>query len=126
MKDVAMGTLCLVLLLGSGCGGSSPADNFTRESIGIQTEMLSILESIKDDKTADDAIPKLEKAAVKLGETRKKFMDLKLSDDEGKKVAEKHQKELKELGEKIKGAMANAIKVAPSNAPKLGPAMLPK
>jgi hypothetical protein len=49
-------------------------------------EMSTILESIKDDKSAEEALPKLEKAATRAQEVGKKLDALKLSEDQKKKL----------------------------------------
>jgi hypothetical protein len=54
-----------LVFLATGCGGGG-ADGIMKDTISTMNEMAAILESIKDEKTADEATPKLDKQIEKL------------------------------------------------------------
>ena len=102
MKKTTVLVLALVLLGGvAGCGSAS------KDQLTAIDEMTSILEGIKDDKSADEALPKLEKAADKARAAGEKLSGSKMSEAE----ATKYLKEISEAQSKMQTA---AIKAASS------------
>ena len=116
MKKLAGFGVCLFLLCGvSGCGSSGP-DATMKESIVVMNDLSSILEGIKDNATADQAIPKIEKQADRMKELRKKMQELKLSTEEEKKLEEKYKPETDKARERMQKAMKQALTNAPTKA----------
>jgi outer membrane murein-binding lipoprotein Lpp len=89
MKKVLV-LLFAVVLSGTltGCGSASAG----KDQIAAVNEMASILEGIKDDKSAEAALPGLEKAADKARTAGEKVASGKMSESEaatyGKEMAE--------------------------------------
>jgi hypothetical protein len=119
---VAIG-LSLVLVGATRAADVEKAEGTLKELLKEVKNMTAILESIKDNKTADDALPKLEKSAdsvKKLGETMKGY---KLSPDEQKQLMGKFQKEMQAVFPKLLAASVQAGKNAPDRAKKIQEAM---
>jgi hypothetical protein len=115
MKKLGVLTLALVLSGVVGCGGSSAA----KDQVAAVNEMASILEGIKDDKSADEALPKLEKAADKAREAGERVASSKLSADE----ASKYAKDLGDAQTKMSSAAAKAAMAAPSKSKQITAAL---
>jgi hypothetical protein len=106
MKKTFVLMLAIVLLGGlTGCGSSA-----TKDQVTAVNEMAVILEGIKDDKSAEEALPKLEKAADKARVAGEKVASSKLSEGE----ATKYGKELGEAQSKMSAAAMKAALAAPS------------
>jgi hypothetical protein len=85
----------------TGCGSSPPKDQ-----VAAVNEMASILEGIKDDKSAEEALPKLEKAADKARTAGEKVTSGgAMSESEATKYA-------KEMGEAQTKMQSAAMKAA--------------
>jgi hypothetical protein len=99
MKKTTVLVLALVLLGGvAGCGSAS------KDQLTAINEMTSILEGIKDDKSADEALPKLEKAADKARAAGEKVAGSKMSEGD----ATKYMKEMLEAQTKMQTAATKA------------------
>jgi hypothetical protein len=109
------GAALALAFLAAGCGGGG-ADAIMKESIAQLNEMATTLETIKDDKTADEAIAKLEKQGTKMQELKKKSEDLKLSKDDEKKLMDKYKDEMEKASKKLQEAMKSAVSKAPTKA----------
>ncbi len=72
----------VVVVAFSGCGSS--ADSVLDEQITTLKEMKVNFESIKDDASAEAALPKLDKAAAKSKELDEKVLSLKVQPDNKK------------------------------------------
>ena len=117
-KCIGLG-LALVLLCGvSGCG-SSEAEEAAKDLIATMNELTAILNGIKDDASADAAIPKIEKQAEKMSVLNRKMKLNKLTAEEDKKLEEKYRAQVAEAGKKLAGAMASAIQKAPRKAQQI-------
>jgi hypothetical protein len=115
--------LTLVVVCGfSGCGGGGPEGQL-KEMISTMNQLADSLESIKDDASADAAIPKIESAAEKMGDLAKKMKDQKLSKEEDKRLQDKYEKELQAATKRMQAAALKAIQKAPGKAQKIGAAM---
>lgn len=140
-KSHALG-LALLLVSGSivvfsfkGCtarGPEGPINNqfFSRGPDGSIEEMIATmnqiadnLESVNDDASADLAIPKIESAGKKLDELRKQMQNNKLSEDEGKKLGEKYEGNLRDVVFRIKDTTMKAVQKAPGRIQQLGDAL---
>jgi TolA-binding protein len=106
--------------LASGCGGSANAEGMMKDTIATMNEMAATLETVKDDKTADEAIPKLEKEVAKLKELKKKAEELKLPKDEDKKLEEKYKPELEKATKRFQEAAMKAVLAAPAKGKLIG------
>jgi curli biogenesis system outer membrane secretion channel CsgG len=96
--------LFAVLLSGalSGCGSASAA----KDQIAAVNEMASILEGVKDDKSAEEALPKLEKAADKARAAGEKVASGgAMSESEATKFS-------REMGEALSKMQSAAMKAA--------------
>jgi hypothetical protein len=117
MKKVAMLGMALVLAAtATGCGGSP--DSLAKEELGIFNDISATLEGVKDDASADAAIPKLEKQADQLASVMKKIKEL--SPEQQKKITEKYQAEIQKTMARMMEAMMKAGSKAPSKVAKLG------
>ncbi len=97
-KRLVLGCLLLAACGISGCG-SSP-DSLIQEQIKDMNQLAEALET----KASQDKINELKK---KMEETSKKLEDLKLSDDEKKKLMEKHMDEFTKASTRlVKASMA--------------------
>jgi hypothetical protein len=106
------------LLLGMvGC--SSPnAVELANQRIALMNEITTILDGIKDDSTATEAMPKLEKAVDRLVDLNKKAETVKASAEEFKQVQAKAGDFLG-AGLKMTGASMKAILSAPTKGKEI-------
>src|SRR5262245_17875236 len=92
-------TFCLVaaaaLVAMAGCGGG--ADGLVKDMISDMNALADAIEK------GDEA--KVKEAEERMKATTKKLDDLKLSDDEKKKLMEKHKPELEKAGKRMAEAM---------------------
>lgn len=103
MKMALVRTGMFLLLLGLvGCGGSSP-DSLVKEQIAGMNEMADALEKNEPESKLTDIKNRLEA-------TGKKMEALKLSDDEKKKLLEKHKDELMNATSRMFQAMMKRSK----------------
>ena len=99
MKKTALLVLALASLGGvPGCGSAS------KDQLAALAEMTTILEGIKDDKSADEALPKLEKAADKARAAGEKLSGSKMSEGD----ATKYLKDITEAQLKMQAAATKA------------------
>jgi chromosome segregation ATPase len=92
----------LVLLCGvSGCGSS--ADSLIKEEIKGMDDLADALEN-------NAPQSKIDEISKRLKETDKKLEDLKLSDEEKKKVIEQNKAELERVTKRLAAAMLKAGK----------------
>ena len=90
----------------------SPEEANMKATADIMVEVAVVLESIKEDKDADDALAKLGKLKTKTDELTAKGKDLKPSPE----LMEKYMKDMIANGERIGKAMEQATKNAPGKA----------
>ena len=103
MKKMFVLALVFVILGGvSGCGSAA------KDQVAAVNDMASILDGIKDDKSADEALPKLEKAADKARAGGEKVAGSKMSESD----ASKYVKELMEAQTKMQAAAVKACSAA--------------
>jgi len=88
----------------TGCGSASAG----KDQLAAVNEMTSILEGIKDEKSAEAALPGLEKAADKAREAGEKVASGKLSESD----ASKYMKEMMEAQTKMQAAAMKAASAA--------------
>jgi len=118
------GTLVLLMTLGFGGCSGEPADALMNEQLSLQMDILSVLESVKDEKTADEAVPKLEKAADRLAENLKKVRESKISAEDGKKLMEKYGAKKLDIETKMaKASQGAATGAGPAKAAKITEAL---
>jgi hypothetical protein len=115
MKKMFVLLFAFVLLGGlTGCGSSAGKDQ-----IAAVNEMASILEGIKDDKSAESALPGLEKAADKARAAGEKVASSKMSSDE----ATKYGKELADAQTKLMAASMKAAMSVPGKSKEISAAV---
>jgi hypothetical protein len=103
MKKISVLTLAFVLVSGiAGCGSAA------KDQLAAINEMTSILDGIKDDKSAGDALPKLEKAADKAREAGEKVSSSKMSEGD----ATKYMKEVLDAQTKMQVSAVKACAAA--------------
>jgi hypothetical protein len=110
--------LMFALLLSSGltgCGSSA-----TKNQLAAVNEMTSILEGIKDDKSAEEALPKLEKAADNARTAGEKIVSGgAMSESE----AAKYAKEIMEAQVKMQAAAMKAAMAAKGKSKQITEAL---
>lgn len=110
MKKTAGLMLALVLLSGVvGCGSAA------KDQLAALQEMTSILDGIKDDRSADEALPKLEKAADRARQAGEKVVGSKMSEGD----ATKYMKEMMEAQAKMQAAAVKAGSAAKSKGQQI-------
>jgi hypothetical protein len=111
-------TLGVVLVAACGLGGcgGSKAENAIKESIATVNEMAQALESVKDDASADAAIPRLQKAAQRFQEIAKQRAAFKLDPTEEKRLQEQYMPEMSKAMQKLIVAATSAAFKAPKKA----------
>jgi hypothetical protein len=115
MKKLVVLLFAFLLLGGlTGCGSSA-----TNDQVAAVNEMATILEGIKDDKSAEEALPKLEKAADKARAAGEKVASGKLSEAE----ATKYAKELGEAQSKMQSAAMKAASAAKGKSQQITAAL---
>ena len=97
----------------------SPEEANMKATVECMTELAVVLESIKDEKSAEAAIPQMKKLMAKGEELGAQGKDLKPSPE----LAAKYLKDLEGGGERIGKAMEQAVKNAPGKAADLAAAM---
>lgn len=103
MKKIFTLTLVFVVAAGvSGCGSAA------KDQVAAINEMTTILDGIKDDQSADEALPKLEKAADKARAAAEKVASGKMSESD----ATKYLKESLEAQTKMQTAATKACSSA--------------
>jgi hypothetical protein len=112
MKKMCVLTFGFVVLSAVGCGGASSSG---KDQVAAINEMSSIMDGIKDDKSAEEALPKLEKAATKAREAGEKVAAGKLSEDE----ATKYAKEVGEARAKMQASATKAASAAPGKSKQI-------
>jgi hypothetical protein len=122
-KLVGMGIALVVLSALAGCSGGGGAESLMNEQIKTMNELSGVLEGIKDDASADAAVPKLEKLALQIKELDKKGKDIKVSADEKKKLEEKFKGQLEEAVKRLMAASVGAGMKAPAKAKQIQAAM---
>lgn len=113
---MVLGIGAVLLASVSGCGGSAP-DALMKEQLAGMQEAAAILETIKDESSAEAALPKLEKVAARVEATNKKGKEeLKMSDDDKKKFLAKYQTQAQEVSHKVALLLQDAQAAAPQKA----------
>jgi hypothetical protein len=117
MRYAGVGFAFLVLL--AGCGGGTSHESVLREQIGAMDEIATVLENSK---TADEAKPKLEKAASRLKDIKKRADALpKPSDTEKANLEKKLKPEMEKTVQRFIGAMMQFSQRDPTGMEKLEP-----
>lgn len=100
-----------LLLLGvSGCGGG--ADGLMADQIAVKNEAATILDGVKDEATASEAVTKLDPLVKRAEANDKKMAELKLSTDDVKKLLEKNKAGMEAANKKFSESLAKAMKSA--------------
>ena len=105
------------LFVCGGCDSKPTHESVMKDSIAKLKEVVTILESVKDESSAQAAKPKLQAISTQLKGLKTKSDQLgKPTADEEKRLREKYEPEVKELTPKL---MSEMMRVALD--PKLGP-----
>ena len=107
----------LVMLCGmSGCSGSS-AEGILKEQVAEMNNITTLLQGIKDDASADAAMPKIEKSVLRIKELDGKLKDLKMPVSEKKRLEDQYvNKEIPDAASKMQAALVQAMTKAPKKA----------
>jgi hypothetical protein len=97
-KTLALVSSCLLLVGVSGCG-TSP-DTLRRDQIRAMNDMAEAIEK-------NEPEGKISEIKARIEQNNKKMEQLKLSDDDKKKLAEKHKDELMQAMTRLQKAMLN-------------------
>ena len=96
MKHLACAVLFMFLC--SGCGGGDTHDSLTAASLGAMKELVTTLESMKDEASANAAKPKLKSLAEQMNGLNERQAKLKApTEAEAKAIDEKYGKEMEDL-----------------------------
>ena len=121
---VLLGIGLSLMLVGAGrAADADKAESTLKDMLKVVKEITTILQTIKDDKTADAALPKLEKATGEMKAINAKMKNYKLSKDEEKQLQEKYMKEIQDAVTKLFRASTEAGKNAPNKAQKIKEAL---
>src|SRR5262245_31033895 len=96
-------SLCLAAaaaLVTAGCGGGADS---------LMKDMISDMNALADAVEKNESEAKVKEIQDRMQATTKKLDDLKLSDDDKKKLIEKHKAELEKAGQRMAGAMAKKM-----------------
>jgi hypothetical protein len=85
-----------------------------KEMLAAQNEMSGIAQTVKDEPSADAALPKLDKLASRVGDLNEKLG--KLPESDLKKLAEKNLTEMAESGDRLWTLLKKAGAAAPAKA----------
>ena len=86
VKSLGLVSACLLVLGLSGCGANADADALIEEQIQAMNDYADVLEN-------DASISKMLEFKNRFEATSKKLKELNLSDEESKKLHEKHNEE---------------------------------
>ncbi len=108
------GLALLSLWLGAASSGAAGSpEGTTKKLIAAVNNVAAIMETIHDESSATDALPKLNKAAASAGELRREMDAYKLSEAERRQLRQKYQKAADDARTRMNLATLLAIKKAP-------------
>ena len=116
-----LGTIGVVLLLLGdvpGCGSGGP-DSTYKDIISVKQQATAVFETIKDEASADSALPKLEKITDQYAELSRKMKAFNLSPDASEQLIDKYWKQEGEAGDELARAATVAKKRAPQHAERI-------
>lgn len=103
-RQLAFAVVVIFALCSSGCGDSH--DSLTKEGMSAMTEMIGVLDGIKDAASAKAAKDKLKSIADKLKDIQQRQSKLPApTEAEAKAMGEKYGKQMEELQMKLAGNM---------------------
>jgi hypothetical protein len=103
----------------SGLGGSSSLDGLFKETLALIQEATVLLRGIKDEPSANAALPRLEKIGDRAAELTRQAKALKLSQAEKQKVMDRHRDKLLAATDKLFVAENEARDRAPRQAERI-------
>jgi hypothetical protein len=122
MRTVLGMILVLVLACRAGSADTKEADKSASEMFKLLGEVAMLLEGVKDEKTADANIPKIDKKMVQFYELGKKLD--KLPPDDQKKLKQKYQKRGDADGKRVLVALEAAVAKVPTRKKELTAALM--
>jgi hypothetical protein len=125
MKIIWTVGLVLALAVGARAADQKKAEESIRQMVDALSDLATILSSVKDEVTADAALPRLKKAARQLRQLEKERRALHLSRQEEDRLREKYQKEIEAAVSKLQAAATQASSRAPTRAAALRAALRP-
>ena len=118
--------LGLVLVLGGvvcAADKKEQAEAIGKKMIKLMRNLAAKLGEIKDNKTADQAVPQVKKLWAQVRDLQKKAQALKLSEEEKKAFQEKFKTKLQAEATKVQAAVKKALTNAPDRAQKIKDAL---
>jgi hypothetical protein len=114
----AIAVLAISLLLGGAVrgAGSAEAAQTLRDMIAAVNHISALLEGIRDDASADAALPGLEQGAQRVKDLEKKLAAYPLTDAEKKKLRQEHRQEVEKAITRLYAAARQAGMRAPKKA----------
>ena len=99
----------VVCCFASGCGGGDSHESLAVEGQGVMKQMVAVLDTVKDEPSANAAKPKLKGLVEKLNDINARQAKLPApTEAEVKAIGEKHDKEMEEIGLKFQ---AHALRI---------------
>jgi hypothetical protein len=103
-RQLAFAVVVIFALCSSGCGDSH--DSLTKESVSAMTEMVGVLDGVKDAASAKSAKDKLKAVAAKLKDIQQRESKLPtITEAEFKSMGDKYGKQMEELQMKLAAHM---------------------
>jgi hypothetical protein len=99
------------------------AEAIGKKMIKLMRNLAAKLGEIKDNKTADQAVPQVKKLWAQVRDLQKKAQALKLSEEEKKAFQEKFKTKLQAEATKVQAAVKKALTNAPDRAQKIKDAL---
>lgn len=118
MRHVSLATLSAFLIVAVlGCDSEPTRESVMEDSIAKLKELASVLESVKDESSAQAAKPKLQAIDADMKEIKAKAEKMsKPSAEEDKRLEEKYRPQVMEVAERLTKEMVRV-----GLDPKLGP-----
>ncbi len=123
MKNLLALGVGLLVLAAARAANEAEADRLTRDLVATLGDLAATLETVRDNASADKAIPQLAKQADRLRGLKQKIDALKLTAEENKKLAAKYKDEVGKALKRLSAASAQAGKNVPDRKAKLAAAL---
>src|SRR5262249_2872293 len=117
-RRATIGVVLCVLGSAAGCGASG-LDGLVKEDLALIGEATNLLRGIKDEPSAQAALPRLEKIGDRAAELTRQAKALKLSEAEQQKVMDRHRDKLLAAADKLFVAENEARDRAPRQADRI-------
>jgi hypothetical protein len=125
-KYLTLGVAVLLLGVVTGCGSGSPTDSGPagpegtyQALIAVKKEATAACAEIKDEASAESALPKLEKIADRYAALKGQMRAFNLSPDESEKLIDRYWRQEGQAGDELARAVTAAQKRAPQHAERI-------